>query len=398
YAVDDHGDSIQWQQYLGQVKQPFLVPQGEDKNTTVSTKVYLNATASQLVDQNLALQFKASYFRNHFKNDFVDNQDVSTSERFRAEYQANVEPSIHHSLVFGIQGTYDIVDGSIFGERKAFISGSYIQDEIKFTDRFSISTGLRLDISQVIAGNTESEVSPKFGFLYDLNDMTKLRGSIGRGFRAPSIAELFTSTSASGFRVIPNPALRAESSWSAELGINTLIAGRFLVDVAVYQERYFDFINPSIGLNDKLQLEIQFNNVQDARIRGIESNIRSGWFGNKVQTIVTYIFVDPRDLDNDQLLTYRPQHLLTASGTLKLGLFEFGLDYRFASKLEQEQLEVFPEDPRLASKVFDARTGVSIGSTTVMLNVENLFNYHYNQIERNLEPTRKVSVSWQSDF
>lgn len=398
YAVDDHGEAIQWQQYLGQTKQPFLAPIGEENNTIISKKLYLNATASQLVNQSIALKFKASYFRNRFVNDFIDNHDESTSERFRAEYQANVEPSPHHSLVFGIEATYDVVDGSIFGSREALISGSYVQDEIKFTDRLSATAGFRLDVSKVFSGQTESQVSPKFGVLYSASDATIFRGSIGKGFRAPSIAELYTSTSASGFRVIPNPALKAESSWSAELGVNARIKNIFLIDVAVYQERYFDFINPSIGLNDKLQLEIQFSNVQDARIRGLETNVRSSWFHNRLNTVVTYIFVDPKDLENDQLLSYRPQHLLTTSTTLNLGIFEVGVDYRLASRLKQEQLEVFPNDPRIAAKVFDARAGVTIGNTTLMLNADNLFNYHYNQIERNLEATRKFSINWQSDF
>lgn len=398
YAYDDHGQSIQWQQYLGQGVQPYLAPLGEEKNTTLSKKLFLNTTLNQLVNQKLALKFRASYFRNSFKNDFIDNQDFSKSQRFRAEYQADIEPSVYHSLIFGIEGTYDVVEGNFFGERMALMSGSYIQDEFKISDRLSGTAGIRIDISKIFSGNDESQVSPKFGLIFDAADRTTFRASLGKGFRAPSIAELFTSTSASGFKVIPNPDLKAESSWSGEIGFKTTIGRNILWDVALYQERYFDFINPSLGVDDTLALRIQFNNVQAARIRGIETNVASTWFGNHLNAVVTYIFVDPRDLNTGNLLSYRPQHLLTTSLTLKKGIFELGADYRFASRLKKEQLEIFPDDPRVATKILDARVGVVFRQTTLMLNAENLLQYKYNQVERNLEPARQFSISWQRDI
>ncbi len=396
YASDDHGETLLWQQYLGEPIQPFRVPAQESKNTILSTKLYLNSTFSQLVNQNFAHKLKGSYYRNRFDNDFVDNQDFSKSQRFRLEYQADVEPSIRHSLTLGVEGMYDIVDGSFFGRRKAYILGSYLQHEYRFSDRFSSTVGLRFDYNKVLDGRTEYQVSPKFGIIYNVSEVTTIRGSVGRGFRAPSIAELFTNTSASGFQVIPNPELQAESSWSAEVGLSTSIAGHILLDTAIYQERFFDFINPSLSFQDSLV--VRFRNVQDARIRGVETNLTTSWFRDRLRTVVSYVFVDPRDLQTHRLLTYRPQHILTASLSLKPGPFELGMDYRFASKLKREQLEVFPDDPRVATKVVDARAGVNFGPYSLVFNVENLFEYNYTQIERNLEPTRKFSVNWQADF
>ena len=98
------------------------------------------------------------------------------------------------------------------------------------------------------------------------------------------------------------------------------------------------------------------------------------------------------------MLTYRPQHLFTATLTARPGRFELGLDYRFASKLKQEQVEVFPQDPRVATKIWDARVGVRFGGLMVMLNAENLGQYRYVQIERTLQPIRQFSLTVQQDF
>lgn len=396
FASNDHGEALLWQQYLSRPKQPFRVPEDQQGNTILSTKLYVNSTFNQLVSQKYAHKIRASYFRNRFENDFQDNQDASTAQRFRLEYQGDLEPGRKHSLVFGVEGTFDIVDGSFFGQHEALIVGGYVQDEYAFNDRLSATVGLRYDLSQVIDGRQESKLTPRLGLIYKASSATTFRASLGRGFRAPSIAELFTQTLASGFRVVPNPELQAETSWSAEVGINATIDNRVLLNIALYQERYFDFINPTLSFDDAL--EVQFQNVQDARIRGVETNITAGWLNNKLTTVLSYVFVDPRDLQTDRLLTYRPQHILTASATFKPGRFEFGADFRFASRLKEEQVEVFPQDERVAQKVLDARAGVQFGNYTLTLNVENLLRYNYTQIERNLEPIRQFSLTLEGNL
>ncbi|MFQ6113331.1 MAG: TonB-dependent receptor domain-containing protein [bacterium] len=397
FASEDHGDSFTWLHNLGQTAQPHRVSEQQAGNTILSTKLYLNSTFNKLATQNFAYKIRASYYRNHFANDFVDNNDRSTAQRFRGEYQADLEPSIRHSVTFGLEGTYDLVDGNIFGRRKAYIIGTYAQDEYKFTDRLSATAGFRFDFSKVITGQTEYQVSPRLGLIYNLSDVTTVRGSIGRGFRAPSVAELFTQTSSSGFRVIPNPNLDAESSWSAEVGLNTAIKKHILLNMAVYQERYFDFINPGLDVQGGNPI-IQFKNVQDARIRGIETNVTTSWFSNRLNTVFSYVFVDPKDLETRKLLTYRPQHILTVSVTVKPSIFEFGADFRFASRLKDEQLELDPTEPRVPQKVLDARAGLTVGPYTLMFNVENVLYYNYTQLESNLEPTRQYSLTWQGDF
>ncbi len=397
FASEDRGESLLWQQYLGEPPQPLCVPVGEENNTVSSHKLYLNGTFSQLLNQDFAHKIRVSYFRNRFENDFVDNQDFSVAQRYRTEYQTDFQPGFRHSVTAGVEGTLDRVRGNFFGTRNAFGVGAYLQDEVKLTDRLSVSLGARFDFSDVDSGRTETQLSPKLGLIYALGQRATLKASVGRGFRAPSVAELFTATSASGFQVIPNPGLQAESSWSAEVSVSSTLGDHVLLNLAVYQERYFDFINPGFQLVD-LRPMIRFDNVQDARIRGLEANLASAWLDNRFNAAVSYVFVHPRDLETDRLLSYRPQHILTASVTARPGVFELGVDFRFASTLKAEQVEVFPQDPRVPTRIVDARAGVVLRRLTVMLNVENLTQYRYVQVERNLEPVRQFALTVQHDF
>ena len=57
------------------------------------------------------------------------------------------------------------------------------------------------------------------GANYQVGKATYLRSSWGQGFRFPSMAEMFISTIYSGMEIFPNPELKPETGWSAEIGL-----------------------------------------------------------------------------------------------------------------------------------------------------------------------------------
>ena len=78
--------------------------------------------------------------------------------------------------------------------------------------RFSLSVGAR---EEVLSGGT-SVFSPSVAAAYTLNKTIRLRGSAGHGFRLPTYTDLYYSDPAT----VGNPALKPESSWSYEGGLD----------------------------------------------------------------------------------------------------------------------------------------------------------------------------------
>src|SRR2546430_17709984 len=76
--------------------------------------------------------------------------------------------------------------------------------------RVRLTAGARMDFIARDGGSVSSVLSPRVGAVLPTRAGT-WRASIGAGFRAPSLAELFVSTSAFGYRVIPNPDLQHET-------------------------------------------------------------------------------------------------------------------------------------------------------------------------------------------
>ena len=167
----------------------------------------------------------------------------------------------------------------------------FAQDQISWNN-WTFVPGLRYDYTQLKpqlterflatadqSGNGEvndstktwHRLSPKFGTTYQFNDHYTWYGQYAEGFRTPSAKALygrFENTSG-GYQVAPNPNLEPEKSKSYETGLRGQFeAGNF--DVAVFYNKYRDFINENAITPGYDELTFQSNNIKHATIKGVE--------------------------------------------------------------------------------------------------------------------------------
>ena len=167
----------------------------------------------------------------------------------------------------------------------------FAQDQISWNN-WTFVPGLRYDHTQLKpqlterflatadqSGNGEvndstktwHRLSPKFGTTYQFNDHYTWYGQYAEGFRTPSAKALygrFENTSG-GYQVAPNPNLEPEKSKSYETGLRGQFeAGNF--DVAVFYNKYRDFINENAITPGYDELTFQSNNIKHATIKGVE--------------------------------------------------------------------------------------------------------------------------------
>nr|WP_314533821.1 TonB-dependent receptor [uncultured Pseudomonas sp.] len=167
----------------------------------------------------------------------------------------------------------------------------FAQDQISWNN-WTFAPGLRYDYTQLKphltekflatadqSGNGEVDdstktwhrLSPKFGTTYQFNDHYTWYGQYAEGFRTPSAKALygrFENTSG-GYQVAPNPDLEPEKSKSYETGLRGQFeAGSF--DVAVFYNKYRDFINENAITPGYDELTFQSNNIKHATIKGVE--------------------------------------------------------------------------------------------------------------------------------
>jgi iron complex outermembrane receptor protein len=165
--------------------------------------------------------------------------------------------------------------------------------ESKWNDRLNLSAGGRFEYFQLNDTITASKPIFRAGTTYRIHKSTFLRASYGQGFRFPTITERFIKTGVGNFGVFPNPNLKPESSWNAEIGIKQGIKiGNVLgyLDVAAFWQEYQNTIEYMFGIWHELtsvqamgsSAGFMFLNTGNSRVTGIDIS-----YAGKAQTSKT---------------------------------------------------------------------------------------------------------------
>jgi outer membrane receptor for ferrienterochelin and colicins len=397
WAVDRYEVPLSWCSRgecddRGQVYQPFKVDTTERGARTDSRKGYLAAQVRSLVSERLAWQARASWLRTHFIDVRRSATEFGIANRFGTEGRLEAHPDSARTVLVGGEATFSDVTSDIFGAHSQSEFAAYGQSEQPIAS-LRVHAGARLDFLAVDGGSLTAVVSPRIGAT-----LANFRGSIGRGFRAPTMAERFVQTVALGFEVIPNPNLRPETAWSFELGHITAPLLRVLrIDAALFWTEARDLIEPTLVLDSAGTPQIQLQNLARARIAGLDATVLAAPFSDRLTTTLGYTYLSTRrrteGQSDDAPLAFRPGHLLTVTADYTLHDFGIGADLRYASRPARIELEGFVDPRRVAVKVLDLRAGWERGPLALRLLVANAFNYIYNLVPETLAPVRTITLT-----
>ena len=327
-----------------------------------------------------------------------------------SDYQFQKQYSNDFTLTTGISNIYNVVKSNLFGDHTSNNIAVYAQFEKKIGE-LDITAGVRAEYFEMDGkrGDTDFLISKKdsttipiypilrMGLHYQVAKYTHLRASFGQGIRYPAVAERFTQTSVGALNVFPNPTLRPEIGWSAEIGIKQGVKigeWKGMLDVAAFVNQYsnmmefsFIYFNPisQLPLNpiNPTPEDIQFltngqynvadwvgfqaQNAEKARITGIDISFNSsGKLGNvELISLLGYTYMNPISLNKDPLyaanfsdpntnmLKYRFKHLAKADIEANYKQLSFGASCRYSSFMSNID-RTFEDDldPSLTSEVY----------------------------------------------
>jgi hemoglobin/transferrin/lactoferrin receptor protein len=167
----------------------------------------------------------------------------------------------------------------------------WVQDEISLADgRLELIPALRWDRYDLdpkpdsiwledtpnteVVSVSEDQVTPRLGLVYHPGKHWSFYGQYSEGFRAPPFedANIGFEIPLFGFRAIPNPDLKSETSQGVELGARYFTAFSRL-SLALFHTDYDDFIESRvlIGFDPATgDLIFQSRNIDNARIKGVD--------------------------------------------------------------------------------------------------------------------------------
>lgn len=327
-----------------------------------STRLIIDPFVQYLDDKGNKHKLLSRYY--NVRNNVINNQSNFSSLLY-GEYQYQ-KRFFDADLVLttGLVGTLTQSEAELFSN-ESFDSNNlavYLQAEKKFFDKLNISVGARYERNQINApdsipinnelmeAGSDTEARPVFrlGANYQLADNTYLRASFGQGYRFPTIAEKYISTSA-GFAISPNLDLKSERGWSAEIGIKQGIKiNQFkgLIDIALFQTEYRDMLE--FTFSNVLAIGFQSQNIGNTIIRGLDVSIAGGgpiFSKLPVKGLIAYTYLDPRFQDfgelekagsssEENILKYRYQHTAKLDIETDFSKFNIGVAGFYYSNLE----------------------------------------------------------------
>ncbi len=229
---------------------------------------------------------------------------------------------------------------------------------------------------------------------------TRLRANIGTAFREPAFGESF----ATAFSVA-NPDLRPERTRSWELGAEqSLAAGRLLVGVAGYNQRFSDLI-----VYQPVGTSAQYRNLATARANGAEATITAFPMAHWVVD-ASASYVDTRVLSDGQSgimaqgarLPRRPMHVYTGGAGYR---GRFTADLRATHTGRRGDIEFLYADPYSRPVSLPAYTKLDLsaqlpvtGTAALTLRVDNLADTKYRTVAGYDAPRRMIFVGARARF
>lgn len=401
WARENDGEFFTWTSD----SQPYQVDTSTLHDHEIDYKLLTGGSFTPVVGARVLLRVSPyvnyNSVQNYFPNDTISGHNNHRATRLGGTTDLTLRLGGRHTLDIGTDIAHSFITSNFLGAHQIDDDALFAQDAIRLSERWGASLGGRIDYHLATGGNAEWSASPKVGLTFRPATWLSTRLSAAHGFRSPSAIEQFVNTCQFGACVEPNPALKSERAWSGEAGITTTLIPGTRLDASVFQSEYRDLIGPAADTTKFFVF--QFQNVNRARVRGLDLAVKTAWWNDLVGIEASYLLLDTKDLDtlggSDPLaqlpLPYRSRHNLTGTVSALHGLV--GLDVRYRSRV-QTVLQ-FPTDPRKHITVVDLRLGYRVAGVAVQAKVTNLFQTFYVDVmERNPGAPRNLSLTAYRTF
>lgn len=282
---------------------------------------------------------------------------------WRLEHQSDFTLFDIDTVTLGYE--YEVQEGENVGKfDKTFWNNAvFLQNQIKLFDSLNWTVGLRRDDYSTFG----SHVTYRTTTSYHVEEIsTRFHSSWGKGFRAPSLNELF-------FPFFGNPNLNPEESKGWDFGVEKeILKDKLTMDVTYFENDFTNLITAAIQPDGSFLAE----NVAKAESEGIETTLTYKPF-TKLSFTGTYTYTETRDREKDQQLPRRPRNRATLGINTqpfdKLNINVTGIMVRDRIDSDGKEMDNY--------WTTDLVTRYDITKLmTAYVRFENLFDYGYEEV------------------
>ena len=255
----------------------------------------------------------------------------------------------------------------------------YLQDELRVGNKLLLIPAVRVDHHDSFGTHT----SPKIGATYSMSDNARIKANYGKGYRAPTLYELYSKMEKSGMapmtvHVLGNPDLNPETSTNFDFGFETEL-GKLNSKITYFHNDIKnmidgdDYTGPETITNPGIWSK--YVNYGKVKISGLETefgyNFDEHW---SLRTVYNYL--DAKDQQTGNRLAYRARHngLVQLTWTdakenpLTVNLYNrYYFDYHQSNSANYQHDYSFSTTGLTVSKQFNKNYRIYAG-------VDNIFN------------------------
>ena len=348
------------------------------QQTTSATDEYAARLSAHLVSFDGVLEQTLGFAYTHDRTDVVQPQTpaaLNTGERRKADWQGDVHLGTSATLVLGAEYERDEIDEPLAAS--LHIGSGYAELQSQLGEHFFSALNVRYDDNSLFG----SKVTYRFAPAWVIQDSdTKLKASVGSGFKAPTLSQLYQSFPPFFYA---NPNLQPESSTGWDAGFEQGLAAGTLRFGATY------FYNRIRDLIDSNESDTSWANIGRATTDGVESFVEAHPL-EQLTLRVDYTYTEATDdVAHDELLR-RPRHKGNLIATWQpLPAFKFNVDLVSVSGWVDGNRDF--SIPRLDAPGY---TTVNIAASwqlnphlQLFARIDNLFDRHYENPVGFLQPS-----------
>jgi vitamin B12 transporter len=281
---------------------PYLGYPAPEQTTAATdeyfTRLFAHAnTFDGFLDQTLGFAFT------HERTDTVEPQTpaaLNTGERQKTDWQGNLKAATDETVVLGAEYERDEISEPITAD--IHISSAYAELQSQVGEHWFSAANVRYDDNSRFG----SKVTYRFAPTWVISETdTKLKASVGTGFKAPTLSELYQNFPPYFFA---NPKLQPETSTGYDAGFEQGFAQDVLrVGVTLYYNRIDNLITTDVT-------GTTYANIGQVTTQGIESFI--AYQPLQVLTLrADYTYTEANDDVLNQELLRRPKNKGTLNAT-----------------------------------------------------------------------------------
>lgn len=343
--------------------QRFLSPDPfqSERTSDFNTSLQWNQKRGTRQDQ-ISLGLNDRYLRDDDTQDTQFNSPFffTAKNRVRSLEGKSAWTLGQHTLTAGLENRREASESTFFGSRATDTNAIYVQDEWK-NGRLLLVPGLRHEENSQYEGYT----SGRLAAAYNLNPTTRVKGTYGTGFKAPTFLDLFAFGG--------NPNLTPEKSRGAELGLEKRFGGGGRAEATFFRND----VRNLIAYDNAAKQSI---NVAQARTQGLELSLDQP-IGKGTRLILGQTFTQIKSA-SAAARTRRPKYNTTANLISQQGRWNLDLGFLAQGKRQDADfvnefaLREYPSHYR-----FDLSVGYALKpGIEVYGRAQNLLNKSYAEV------------------